>query len=101
MALLESNLYLRQLPHTFGFPDINVIIDSVCKVFLCSGKVEDFENQTCALAFIVEVERERNQKQKQSSQEHNKRSRTGGKAEKYFSPHLSPRFSKEISFVTQ
>lgn len=37
-----------------------MITDSLYKVFLCGGKIEDFEYQTCTLPFTVEVEKDKN-----------------------------------------
>lgn len=58
MALLESRSsgFEAVSPHLV-FPDINEI--SLYDVFLCGGKIEDFEYQTCGLAFMAEVGREK------------------------------------------
>lgn len=63
MASLESKSsgFETLSPHV-GFSDITVIIDSLFRTFLCGGKTEPLEYQTCALAFIVEVRREKKHK---------------------------------------
>lgn len=86
MAILESK--------SFGFETVSPCVDfltlvwllTTCRrVFLCGGKTEPFEYQTCVLAFIEGVRKEKTNKKSQNSTSLlNRNSDWCGKTNKYF-----------------